>query len=150
MIDQRAFDCKYLHRDFHNLFNLGLCYLHENYGKQAVCEYLTGFANRYFFPLSKAISQNGLSALAKYIKDIYAAEEALEELEFSEHTNCLTIKIRKCPAISHMKKSNIRVYPDYVLTSSLVYQTIAENAGYQYKLIDYDKDSGYAVHQFYK
>ena len=151
MIKQNASDIPYLHRDFHNLFNLGLCYLHDHFGEKAVIEYLTRFAGNYYSPLSKTISKNGLSVLRDYLKRIYTAEEALDELEFIESDpHSLTVRIRSCPAIRHMKKSNVAIYQNYVLTSSLVYRIIAENAGYQYQLLEYDSDTGHAVHLFFK
>lgn len=64
VMTRKASDNKYLHRDFHNLLNLGLEYLRAEYGEQAVLDYLRQFTNSYYAPLKRQLLTKGLEAIA--------------------------------------------------------------------------------------
>lgn len=55
VMERKASDNKYLHKDFHNIMNLGIEYIHEKYGEESVREYLIQFASSYYAPLKSAI-----------------------------------------------------------------------------------------------
>ena len=44
VMDRRACDNEYLHKDFHGALSGGIAYLQKHYGPQAVCDYLGQFA----------------------------------------------------------------------------------------------------------
>ena len=106
---RKASDNKYLHRDFHNILNLGLDYVVDNYGVNALYEYLTDYAKAFHRPLIDSINEKGLVAVKEYFVDIYTKEEAIDDVTFEMNDNEIIINIKKCPAVSHMLKSNITV-----------------------------------------
>ena len=63
-----ASDNKYIHKDFHNALNLGITYLRESYGDEAVREYLRQFADAFYSPLKKAMCDRGLVALEETLQ----------------------------------------------------------------------------------
>ena len=149
-MERKASDNRYLHREFHSLLNLGLQYLEDEYGEQAVCEYLQTFAKAYYQPLIAQIQLEGFPALRKHITHVYAVEDAPEDVSFVETEKQLTVIVKKCPAISYMLEKGVSVYHNYFLTSSLIYGTIADAVGYQYQMQKYDIQTGRAVHIFQK
>lgn len=63
VIDRRASDNEYLHKDFHGALSAGIEYLQKNYGTQAVRDYLRQFALAFYSPLKKALGKRGLVAI---------------------------------------------------------------------------------------
>ena len=68
VMDRRAADNVYLHRDFHGALSNALIYLEERFGPEAVREYLRGFALRFYAPLRAEIAERGLPAIADYLR----------------------------------------------------------------------------------
>ena len=70
---RHASDNPYLHRDFHGALSVGIEYLHERFGEDAVREYLRAFTRAYYAPLIEAVKSRGLAALGEHFERIYAA-----------------------------------------------------------------------------
>lgn len=149
-IVRTAADNKYLHRHFHNIMNISLEYLRRLYGGEAVSEYLKQFANTYYAPLRQRIREGGLAAVMEYFRGIYEAEEASGDISFYGDSAELTVKVSRCPAVAHMRKSGMEVSPLYVETSRVIWQTICEGTSYGYELIFYDGANGASVQRFYR
>ena len=47
VMERRAFDNEYLHKDFHGALSAGIEYLHSHYGPQAVRDYLGQLQKRF-------------------------------------------------------------------------------------------------------
>jgi hypothetical protein len=147
---RKASDNKYLHKDFHNHMNLGIEYLRINYGEEAVREYLVEFANAFYKPLKDKINENGLIELEKYFTDIYEKEEALKDIMFEGSQDELVIRIKRCPAITHMHNSKVEVSPLYYETILTVNNTIVEGTPFAFELISYDEEDGASIQRFYR
>ena len=52
VMDRKASDNKYLHKDFHVTLDIGIDYIGKHYGEDAVKEYLIRFADAYYRPMS--------------------------------------------------------------------------------------------------
>jgi hypothetical protein len=150
VMERRASDNKYLHKDFHNLMNLGIEYIHTNYGEESVREYLSQFASSYYAPLKDAIGEKGLIAVKEHYEKIYLAEEALDSVSFKASVDELIIYIEKCPAVSHMKKSGITPSSLYHELTKTVYETVCEGTPYSFEQKSYDPDTGASVERFYR
>ena len=103
VMERRASDNKYLHKDFHNLMNLGIEYIREKYGEDSVREYLARFAKAYYAPLKSALLKKGLIAVKEHYEKIYETEEALDFVSMSLSEDELIINVEKCPAVTHEK-----------------------------------------------
>ena len=75
VMERRASDNEYIHKDFHGALSAAIEYLHKNYGEQAVRDYLWQFANTFYSPLKDALSERGLVALKEHFEKIYKIEE---------------------------------------------------------------------------
>lgn len=146
---RHASDNKYLHRDFHGILNLGIEYLQEQYGKESVIEYLQEYTKVFHKPLIDDIKAKGLDALENYFKKIFDIEEASGDISFEHGSGELTVIIAKCPAVSHMKKTNIAPAEMFVETTRTIGQTLAIESGLSYEMVSYDEQTGASKQKFY-
>jgi len=104
---REASDNVYLHKDFHGALSTGIQYLEENFGEEAVREYLRDFTNAYFAPLKADIKQRGLSALKEYFEELYEKEGGEAEITLGDDE--LVICVAACPAVTHMRQHGYQV-----------------------------------------
>ncbi len=148
-MDRKASDNKYLHRDFHVSADIGIAYVGNNYGDDAVKEYLVQFARSYFSLLAQNVKENGLIELDKYFHKIFDAEEKGNYISAELTEKSLKVKILKCPAIEFMKESGRTPSKWYGETTKTVYPELAKMCGVKFDLISYDDETGAAEYVFY-
>lgn len=148
VMERKASDNKYLHSSFHISADIGITYVGLNFGDEAVIEYLTRFTLSYYKLLIDEIKQKGLSALKENIENIYKIEEAKDALHIDLNDNCLSVEIKYCPAIKYMNSESHIPSKWYIETTKTVNKVIAENCGYEFKLLSYDTESGKALYSF--
>lgn len=149
-MDRKASDNKYLHRDFHLSADIGIAYVGNNYGDDAVKEYLVQFTRSYFAKLVDAVKLRGLIAIEEYLHRIFRAEEKENYLQTELTEQQIKVKIIKCPAIEYMKSAGRVPSKWYGETTKTVYPILAEMAGIKFDLISYNEDTGAAQYIFYK
>ena len=145
---KKASENVYFHPDFHIAMNLSLKYVEENFGPDGVKEFLRQFANAYYKPLKEKIKKQGLLPLKKHIEQIYKKEGGKIEISFNK--DMLKVFVKKCPAISHIKKNCVPVAKTFSETTKTVYSTLVEGTGYQFELAEYDNKTGKAILIFTK
>ena len=145
---RNASDNKYLHRDFHNILNLGIEYLRVNYGEESVKEYLRQFTNAFYAPLKERIASEGLGAVKEHFSGIYEAEEALDVISFEGGMDELTIHVARCPAVSHMRASGVEASPAFAETTRVIGEALCEGTPYVYELISYNDADGASAQRF--
>ena len=150
VIDIKAEDNKYLHKDFHGGMNGGLTYLGEQYGDYAVDEYLARFAEVFYAPLVEDIKARGLVAMKEKIYHDYNEEEVPEDCHTELTDDCLTVVIDKCPAVSHIKSCGDTPCKWFRNTTSTVWGKVASLAGYGFTMDYYCEDTGAAKYRFFK
>ncbi len=145
-----AADNKYVHKDFHNLLNLGIGYVFDSYGADGVREYLRDFAEEFYAPLKKDLCERGLDAIEEHFRFIYGEEEALDDITFERTPDELWLRIRKCPAVTHITAAKQPMHPLYVETTRTINQVICDGTPYAFELISYDDATGASVQRFYR
>ncbi|MDL2218251.1 hypothetical protein LJC27_06290 [Christensenellaceae bacterium OttesenSCG-928-M15] len=148
VMERKAADNKYLHRDFHKSLDLGLAYIGERYGDNGVKTYLRDFAREYYAPLVDNIQKTGLSALAAHIEATYEIEEMPEVLEMTRTEETLHVRVAKCPAIAFFQKTGYTPSPWYIEATRTVNETIADMAGLCYTQHSYDETDGHCEYTF--
>lgn len=148
IMERTAADNEYFHREFHNSINFGVDYVYRKYGEDAVKEYLTRFALRFYAPLIEQIRKKGLPALEAHFSRLYAVERASDDISLSREGGRLTLLVKKCPAVAFIRQTGHTVSPAYVHTSDTVYQAIAGAGGLDYTMVRYDPETGAALHVF--
>jgi len=150
VMNRKASDNKYLHRDFHVSGDIGIKYVGEKYGDNGVKEYLRRFATAYYSPLVDSIKKEGLIALKKHIENIYIIEESIQVLKTTLTENDLLVEIDYCPAIAFMKSIGHTPSKWYIEETRTVNETIADNADLGFELINYDINTGKAAYRFFR
>lgn len=150
VIDIKAGDNKYLHRDFHTGLNTGLTYLGEHYGDSAVDDYLARFAQVFYAPQIEDIKARGLVAMQEKIEHDYAVEEVSEDCHTELKDGCLTVVIDKCPGVMHMRANGVTPCKWYKNATTTVYGRIATLSGYGFTMDEYDEQTGASKFRFFK
>ena len=147
VIDCKQSDNEYLHKDFHGALCYALKYLDENFGEEATQEYLKQVAQTYFKPLSEKLEKDGLKAIENHWRHIFQKEQGEFELYYEDDK--LILKVDMCPAIAHLKKSNLFFTERYCQTTVIVNKTICEDVGYKCSC-EYKPGEGKCVQKFWK
>ena len=148
IIEQKASDNTYYHKDFHIALNYGINYLHKNFGGEAVREYLAQFANAYFAPLKKALRKKGLLVIKEHYEYIYKIENAVFKMNIP--ANDLLIHLFKSPAVMHIKANGHTVSSSYHETVKTVNKEICRNTPYDCELVKYEQENGAYQLRFFK
>jgi hypothetical protein len=141
-IERKASDNKYLHRDFFVTSDIGISYVGENYGDDAVIEYLEQYAKSYYKLLVKEVINKGLVALKDYFVTIYKKEEWEENVQIILDKNVLTVKTLKCPAVTYMKSVGHVPSKWYKQTVYTVYGVLAKECGLDFEVKYYSEIDG--------
>ncbi len=148
IIEQKAADNTYYHKDFHIALNYGIDYLHKSLGEDSVREYLVQFTNAYFAPLKKALREKGLLVIKEHYENIYKIENAVFDMDIS-HDN-LVIHLSESPAVMYIKENGHNISSLYQETVTTVNKEICRNTPYDCKLVEYNDENGAYQLQFFK
>ncbi len=146
-ITRRAADNEYLHKDFHGALSVGLEYLEDNYGEEAVREYLHRFATRFYAPLAEAMNERGLRALKEYFEKLYKIEGGKVKCTLTED-EILHVRVDACPAVMHMREHDYPVARSFSKTTSTVNEAICESTPFEALLVKYDERTGRSLQAF--
>ena len=150
IMDRKAAQNEYFHRDFHSSMNMGVEYLGQNYGTEAVKEYLTRYTHAVYGKLLAAIKEEGLSALEAKIRDTYEKEKASDALELTRTGDSMKVSIKYGPAVRHLHATNRKVSAWYRYTTEVVMDVLARENGFAFTMESYDEDTGAASYSFAK
>jgi hypothetical protein len=146
IMERKAADNVYLHKDFHGALNQALIYLEEHFGEEAVKEYLRQFARAFYSPLILELKKKGLEPLKKHFEKIYRLEGAQFRAEYS--VDELILRVPRCPAVTHIQAMGLPVSRLFVETTRTVNEAICEGTEYTAELLDYEPESGRSVQRF--
>ena len=150
VMDVRASDNKYLHRDFHASADIGLRYIGEKYGDNGVKEYLQTFARAYYKPLFTDVGERGLVALKEQIEKIYQIQDMPEVVHENLTADELDVPIDRCPAVTYFNKTGHNTSKWYVELTRTVNDTIADQCDLGFELLAYSEETGAARYRFFK
>lgn len=150
VMDLKAEDNKYLHKDFHLSGDLALAYCAENYGYDALIGFLDTYVKNYYSPVIGDVKKRGLIAVKEWIERVYEIEEASEVLHTRLSDDILTVNIDKSPAIEFMYSLGQKPSRYYCEETKTLYKSLAEAAGIGFELIEYDDATGRAAFKFTK
>lgn len=145
VLDCKASDNVYLHKDFHGAMCYGIKYLDDTLGAEATRAYLEQFARAFYAPLIERLKAEGLGALEKHWREVFEREEGDFKLEYQGETLVLTVK--ECPAIAHLKQQEQLFTKRFCETTVVVNETICRAAGYACSC-EYQPGEGKCVQKF--
>jgi hypothetical protein len=143
---REAADNEYLHKDFHGALSVGLDYLLDQFGPQAVDEYLRRFTDHYYGPLKEKLRREGLEVLENHYRQAITREGG--EVSAERNDDRLTVRMTKNPAVIHMRENDYPVSSQFVKTVSVVGEALCEGSDFTAELVEYDEPTGRYVQQF--
>lgn len=150
IMDRKASENEYFHRDFHSSLNMGINYVGENYGLDAVRAYLTRFTKNVYAPVIADIKARGLAAIESKIQDTYQKEKATDALHTQLTEDGLTVTVDYCPAVKHLRATGREMSSWYRYTTEIVMEVLAQENGYGFTMESYDAQTGAAKYSFHK
>lgn len=148
ILEYTSGELEYFHPDFHSSMNMGAEYLGITYGETAVKDYLTQYTRAVYRKNIEKAKAEGLPAIRDMILDTYAKEHAPEAVETALEGDTLSVTVRWCPAVRHLKKTGREVSRWYPCTTSVVMETIAAECGFTFTMGAYDAETGAASYTF--
>lgn len=145
---RKASDNQYLHQDFHGALSAGIEYLDRHYGEEAVRQYLRQFTSSFYSPLIKSLKERGLIALKEHFKKIYESERGKIEMILSKDE--LVLKVKVCPAVTHMRQHGYPVARLFYETTKTVNETLCEGTPFSTELLEYNEQTGCCIQRFYR
>jgi len=143
---RKALDNVYLHKDFHGALSCGIDYLDSHFGEEAVRQYLHRFTRSFYAPLIREIERRGLPALRDHFERIYGIEGGEVAIEMTERE--LTLRVKACPAVTHMRRKGYKVARLFKETVNTVNGALCEGTGLKAELLAYDDDTGRSTQRF--
>lgn len=152
VMDRKASENEYFHRDFHSSMNMGIHYVGEHYGMDGVRSYLTQYTDHVYKATMQDMKERGLKALQEKILDTYKKEKAEDAVtaQLSADEAALQITVKYCPAVRHLKATGRSVSKWYRYTTEVVMEVLAKAGGIHFRMDFYDEETGAAAYCFYK
>jgi hypothetical protein len=114
--------------DFYFAINATFRFVLDKFGIEGLRRYWTGLGARYFAPVSARWSAGGLPAVADYWRGFFAAEPG-SDVEVSSDDASVTVNVRVCPAIAHLRKGGREIVPCFCQHCYFIGEAMAAPAG---------------------
>ncbi|MBN2449954.1 MAG: hypothetical protein JXR77_06175 [Lentisphaeria bacterium] len=146
VMDRRANENLYLHRDFHRALNAAVRYVHEHHGEDAVRSWLRDFARAWYAPLREALMRGDLDCLRQHIERTYGIEGVAVKVR--QGPDALTVEVPGCPAEAYIRACGEDVAGLFFETTRTVNEAICEGTPYRSEFRGYDPATGAATQTF--
>jgi len=114
--------------DFYFAINATFRFIQEKFGEEGLRRYWTELGQNYYAPVSKSWKDGGLEAVDKYWKAFFAAEPGAD-VEFSTTHELLSLNVKSCPAIKHLRAHQREIVPSFCQHCYFVSEAMAAPAG---------------------
>ena len=114
--------------DFYFAINATFRFIRLKFGLEDLREYWTDLGRDYLQPVWRRWKEGGLPAVAAYWKAFFDAEPGAE-VEVEESAESVTLHVRTCPAIAHLKQHGREIVPEFCQHCYFVSEAAAEQAG---------------------
>lgn len=113
--------------DFYFAINATFRFILERFGREGLQSYWTSLGQKYFAPVSSSWKQSGLPAVADYWRAFFAAEPG-SEVEVASTEATVTLHVKVCPAIFHLRKNNRPIVPCFCQHCYFISEAMAQPA----------------------
>ena len=141
-LDVKAEDNEYFHPGFHISCDIALRYCGELFGREGVVDFLEKHTRGYYRDRITDARERGVSAIADWLVEYYALEHASERLHLEKEGGTLTVVVDSDPALDFMREMNHTPSEYHSLRTSVVLETVAADAGLEFKMEYYDEKGG--------
>lgn len=114
--------------DFYFAINATFRFVLNKFGLEGLRRYWSDLGARYFAPVSVSWSAGGLPAVADYWRAFFAAEPG-SDVEVRSDDTTVTVNVRVCPAIAHLRKAGREIVPCFCQHCYFIGEAMAAPAG---------------------
>src|ERR1041384_2210914 len=114
--------------DFYFASNATFRFILNRLGTDGLRRYWTDLGTRYFAPVSSRWDAGGLAAVAAYWRAFFAAEPGAK-VEVHESADAVTLDVKVCPVIQHLRAHGREIVPFFGQHCSFISEAIAAPAG---------------------
>ena len=115
--------------DFYFAINATFRFILNKLGPDGLRRYWTDLGTRYFAPTSARWSAGSLPGVAEYWRAFFAAEPGAE-VEVSELPDAVTLDVKVCPAIQHLRAHGREIVPCFCQHCYFIGEAMAAPAGF--------------------
>lgn len=113
---------------FYFAINATFRFVLDKFGPDGLRQYWRDLGTQYFAPVTERWKAGGLAAVAEYWQAFFAAEPG-SDVQVHQTTNAVTLDVKVCPAIQHLRAHGREIVPCFCEHCSVVGQAMAEPAG---------------------
>ena len=110
--------------------------------------YLTRYTNNVLNDTLSDVRERGLDGIADYLRENYRKEKAADALMLTREGDTLTAEIAYCPAVRHLRETGRTVSPWFGMTTTVICELLAAEAGLEFVEDAYDPETGAAKLRF--
>lgn len=114
--------------DFYFAINATFKFIETKLGSEGLHRYWRDLGERYYAPVGAAWKTGGLPAVAAYWRAFFNAEPGAE-VEVGEARESVTLDVRVCPAIKHLRTQGREILPCFCQHCYYVSEAIGTAAG---------------------
>ena len=118
--------------DFYFAVNAIFRHLHDQYGKAALLDYWRNLGREYYHDRIERWQTGGPESVAADWRE-YFAREPQAEVDAIAQEGVVTLNVRVCPAIKHLRDHNREIVPYFSEHCDHVCGAMAEAAGYAFE-----------------
>lgn len=148
VLDIKPGEHEYFHPDFHSSLNMGIDYLGENFGLDALKDYLVMYTGHVYVKVIEAMKDDPIAAIEASIRNTYKLEKAEDALTIEKDDQGMRVSIAYCPAVKHLHKTGRDVSKWFRYSTETVMETLAKFGGLKFTMEKYDDETGAAVYSF--
>ena len=114
--------------DFYFAVNATFRFVLMKLGTEGLRRYWTDLGTRYFAPVRDCWQQGGLPGVAEYWRAFFGAEPGAE-VEVSQSAEAVTLDVKGCPAIKHLREHGREIVPCFCQHCYFISEAMAAPAG---------------------
>lgn len=108
-------------------------HIHRRFGQEGLYAYWRTLAREYFAELIERFERDGLAGVEEYWRDFFEAEPG-GEVSVVRDGPKVTIDVRQCPAIGHLKANNREIMPLYCQHCDVINKELAKGSGLKFEM----------------
>lgn len=114
--------------DFYFAFNATFRFIERKLGKEGLRRYWRDLGTRYYAPVTARWQKGGLAVVADYWRAFFKAEPGAE-VEIHQNADEVTLKVKTCPIIKHLRDNQREILADFCEHCYHVSEAMAAPAG---------------------
>lgn len=119
--------------DFYFAINATFRFIQDRLGLAGLRRYWSDLGTKYFAPVSTNWKERGLAGVAAYWRAFFAAEPGAE-VEVTESAGAVTLNVKVCPAIRHLREHRRQIAPGFCQHCYFVSEAMARPAGFTVRI----------------